>query len=48
MIELDNYNDLCKVVIRDYPTFSGLMLEKYFRQTDGGRGIPRNGLLVGA
>lgn len=32
MIELDNYNDLCKVVIRDYPTFSGLMLEKYFRQ----------------
>ena len=32
MIELDNYNDLCKFVIRDYPTFSGLMLEKYFRQ----------------
>lgn len=44
MIELDNYNDLCKVVIRDYPTFSGLMLEKYFRQklTEEG-GFPEMG-----
>ena len=32
MIELDNYDDLHKVVMRDYPTYSGLMLEKYFRQ----------------
>ncbi|MGM9693601.1 MAG: ATP-binding protein [Alloprevotella sp.] len=32
MIELDNYDDLCGVVMRDYPTYSGLMLEKYFRQ----------------
>lgn len=38
MIELDNYDDLCEVVMRDYPTYSGLMLEKYFRQqlTEGG------------
>lgn len=32
MVELDNYDDLRKVVMRDYPTYSGLMLEKYFRQ----------------
>lgn len=32
MIELDNYEDLREVVMRDYPTYSGLMLEKYFRQ----------------
>ena len=32
MIELDNYDDLREVVMRDYPTYSGLMLEKYFRQ----------------
>lgn len=38
MIELDNYNDLRDVVMRDYPAYSGLMLEKYFRQllTEGG------------
>jgi hypothetical protein len=39
MIELDNYDDLGEVVMRDYPTYSGLMLEKYFRQKlteDGG------------
>lgn len=38
MIELDNYDDLREVVMRDYPTYSGLMLEKYFRQklTEGG------------
>ena len=32
MIELDNYDDLREIVMRDYPTYSGLMLEKYFRQ----------------
>lgn len=32
MIELDNYDDLREVVMRDYPTYSGLMLEKYFQQ----------------
>ena len=32
MIELDNYDDLREVLMRDYPTYSGLMLEKYFRQ----------------
>lgn len=32
MIELDNYDDLREVVMRDYPTYSGFMLEKYFRQ----------------
>lgn len=32
MIELDNYDDLREVVMRDYPTYSVLMLEKYFRQ----------------
>ncbi|MGM9759027.1 MAG: ATP-binding protein [Parabacteroides sp.] len=32
LIELDNYTDLSALLMRDYPTFSGLMLEKYFRQ----------------
>ncbi len=32
MIELDNYADLLDIVMRDYPTYSGLTLEKYFRQ----------------
>ena len=38
MIELDNYDDLREVVMRDYPVYSGLTLEKYFRQklTEGG------------
>ncbi len=38
MIELDNYDDLREIVMRDYPAYSGLMLEKYFRQklTEGG------------
>lgn len=39
MIELDNYDDLREVVMRDYPVYSGLTLEKYFRQKlteDGG------------
>ena len=30
MIELDNYDDLREVVMRDYPTYSGMMLEKYY------------------
>lgn len=32
LIELDNYDDLIAIVMRDYPTYSGLTLEKYFRQ----------------
>ena len=32
MIELDNYEDLSDLLMRDYPTFSGQLLEKYFRQ----------------
>lgn len=39
MIEFDSYDDLLDVVTKDYPTYSGLMLEKYFRQKlteDGG------------
>lgn len=39
LIELDNYDDLLAVVMRDYPTYSGLLLEQYFRQKlaeDGG------------
>lgn len=32
MIELDNYDDLFDIVKRDYPTYSGMTLEKYFRQ----------------
>ncbi len=32
MIELDNHDDLLDIVLRDYPTYSGLTLEKYFRQ----------------
>lgn len=32
MIELGNHADLLGIVTRDFPTFSGLMLEKYFRQ----------------
>ncbi len=32
MIELDNHDDLRDIVMSDYPTYSGLILEKYFRQ----------------
>ena len=32
MVELENYADLLTMVMRDYPTYSGLILEKYFRQ----------------
>lgn len=32
MIELDNHDDLLASLQRDYPTYSGIMLERYFRQ----------------
>lgn len=32
MIEIENYDSLKSIVLRDYETFSGLMLEKYFRE----------------
>lgn len=38
LVELDNYDDLRRIVLRDYPTFSGLMLERYFRQKLGEEG----------
>ena len=32
MIEIDAYSSLIKVIERDYPTYSGIILERYFRQ----------------
>lgn len=32
LIELGNYDDLHKIALADYPTYSGKVLEKYFRQ----------------
>ncbi|MDE6670545.1 MAG: AAA family ATPase [Muribaculaceae bacterium] len=32
MIELDNYDDLTALILAQYPTYSGYMLERYFRQ----------------
>lgn len=32
MIELDNYADLKAIVKSQYPTYSGLVLERYFKQ----------------
>ncbi len=32
MVEIDNYADLQTLVLRDYPTYSGIILERYFRQ----------------
>lgn len=32
MIELENHDDLLDIVMRDFPTYSGPVLEKYFRQ----------------
>lgn len=32
MIELENYDDLTKIVMDQYPTYSGNTLERYFRQ----------------
>lgn len=31
MIEIGAYGQLKEIVMRDYPTFSGKMLERYFR-----------------
>ena len=31
-IEIQNYERLADIIIKDYPTFSGLALEMYFRQ----------------
>lgn len=39
LIELDNHDDLLAAIARDYPTYSGMVLESYFRQKlteDGG------------
>lgn len=38
MIELDNFQDLEAITMEHYPTFSGLILEKYFRQKLGEEG----------
>ena len=32
LIEIRNFDRLADIIIKDYPTFSGLALEKYFRQ----------------
>ncbi len=32
VIELDSCDNLLGIVMRDYPAYSGLMVEKYFRQ----------------
>lgn len=32
MVEIDNYADLQALILRDYPTYSGIILERYFRQ----------------
>lgn len=32
MLEIENYESLRAIINRDYETFSGLMLERYFRQ----------------
>lgn len=32
IIEIENYGKLCEIVERDYTTFSGLMLERYFHR----------------
>ena len=32
MIEMQNYDGLCKLALADYPTYSGYVLEQYFRQ----------------
>lgn len=39
MVELDNYDDLTAMLLAEYPAYSGLALEQYFRQKlaeDGG------------
>ncbi len=47
MIELDNHDYLHDIVIRDYPTYSGLTLKIFPTETDGRRKIPQNGVMVG-
>ena len=32
MLEIENYDSLKTIIIRDYETFSGLMLERYFKR----------------
>ena len=32
IIEIENYGKLQEIILRDYNTFSGLMLERYFHQ----------------
>lgn len=32
MVEIDNYTDLQALILRDYSTYSGIILERYFRQ----------------
>ena len=32
MLEIENYDSLKTIINRDYETFSGLMLERYFRR----------------
>lgn len=32
MIEMQNHQALCKLALDDYPTYSGMVLEQYFRQ----------------
>lgn len=32
MLEIENYESLKTIINRDYETFSGLMLERYFRR----------------
>ncbi len=31
LVEMGNYDRLCEIVVSDYPTYSGHILEKYFR-----------------
>jgi AAA+ ATPase superfamily predicted ATPase len=32
MLEIENYDSLKTIITRDYETFSGLMLERYFKR----------------
>ena len=32
MLEIENYESVREIISRDYETFSGLMLERYFRR----------------
>ena len=37
MLEIENYESVNTIINRDYETFSGLMLERYFRRVLIGR-----------